>query len=79
MSPSPKLTGDRCKCGACGLYFNSTFAFDAHRTGTFTKPSATSTRRRRAFQATVEARRDDPATDVERRSARLRAVRLRNQ
>jgi hypothetical protein len=28
-----KLTGSRCKCNACGLYFNSTAAFDFHRDG----------------------------------------------
>lgn len=30
-----KLTGDRCHCRACGLYFNSTAAFDKHRSGAF--------------------------------------------
>lgn len=33
---SPKLTstsGDRSQCGACGLYFTSTCAFDSHRKG----------------------------------------------
>jgi predicted DNA-binding transcriptional regulator AlpA len=24
---------DKCRCKACGLYFNSTFAFDQHRNG----------------------------------------------
>ena len=28
-----KLRGDHCLCKACGLYFNSTAAFDKHRTG----------------------------------------------
>lgn len=28
-----KLTGDRNQCPTCGEYFNSTFAFDKHRTG----------------------------------------------
>ena len=28
------LRGDRCICRACGERFNSTAAFDAHRTGT---------------------------------------------
>lgn len=27
------LRGDHCQCGGCGLYFNSTLAFDKHRTG----------------------------------------------
>ncbi len=30
-----KLTGDRNQCPTCRLYFNSTYAFDKHRTGTF--------------------------------------------
>lgn len=30
-----KLTGDRCKCSACGEYFNSTKAFDKHRRGKY--------------------------------------------
>lgn len=32
-----KLTGDRNQCQGCGEYFNSTFAFDKHRTGAFGK------------------------------------------
>jgi hypothetical protein len=28
-----RLTGDRNQCRGCGLYFNSTFAFDKHRVG----------------------------------------------
>jgi hypothetical protein len=28
-----KLNGNRCKCGGCGRYFNSTSAFDRHRSG----------------------------------------------
>ena len=28
------LRGDHCQCGACLEYFNSTAAFDKHRTGT---------------------------------------------
>lgn len=27
------LSGDRNQCRGCGEYFNSTFAFDKHRTG----------------------------------------------
>jgi len=30
-----KLTGDRCQCTVCGVYFNSTKAFDKHRVGAF--------------------------------------------
>jgi hypothetical protein len=26
-----QLRGDHCQCGGCGLYFNSTYAFDRHR------------------------------------------------
>lgn len=33
-----KLTGDRCKCPTCGLYFNSTHAFDKHRVGRYDLP-----------------------------------------
>jgi hypothetical protein len=32
-----RLTGDRNQCRGCGEYFNSTFAFDKHRTGDFGK------------------------------------------
>jgi hypothetical protein len=36
MSTStPRLTGDRCKCSTCGQLFNSTAAFDKHRTGSY--------------------------------------------
>ncbi len=31
----PRLTGARCRCGACGENFNSVSAFDAHRTGSY--------------------------------------------
>lgn len=30
---APTLAGDRCKCSACGQYFNSTYLFDRHRDG----------------------------------------------
>jgi len=30
------LGGDHCECPACGEYFNSTYAFDTHRTGAWT-------------------------------------------
>ena len=30
-----KLGTNRCQCVMCGEYFNSTFAFDKHRTGEF--------------------------------------------
>ena len=28
---------DKCQCSACKLYFNSTYAFDKHRTGDFSE------------------------------------------
>lgn len=30
-----KLTGDRCRCAACGLLFASTEDFDRHRVGRY--------------------------------------------
>lgn len=30
-----KLSGDRCRCGACSEVFNSTYAFDKHRQGPY--------------------------------------------
>lgn len=30
-----KLSGDRCRCCACGAHFNSTRAFDKHRRGDY--------------------------------------------
>lgn len=35
LPPSRTLRGDRCLCRACGQYFNSTAAFDKHRTGKY--------------------------------------------
>jgi hypothetical protein len=32
-----ELRGDRNQCRGCGEFFNSTFAFDKHRTGDFGK------------------------------------------
>lgn len=32
-----KLSGDRNQCRGCGEFFNSSFAFDKHRTGSFGK------------------------------------------
>lgn len=29
------LRGNRCRCSACGRYFNSVYAFDLHRVGTY--------------------------------------------
>ncbi|MGF6839881.1 hypothetical protein QF001_003748 [Paraburkholderia youngii] len=34
-----RLTGDRNQCPSCGEYFNSTSAFDAHRTGPYGTPA----------------------------------------
>lgn len=36
---TPRLSGDRNQCPSCGLPFNSTAAFDKHRSGTFTPPA----------------------------------------
>lgn len=30
-----KLRGDRCLCRACGEHFNSTYAFNRHRVGSY--------------------------------------------
>lgn len=30
-----RLTGARCKCSACGEYFNSASVFDKHRVGSY--------------------------------------------
>lgn len=37
MIKDKKLTigTDKCKCSVCGKYFNSTYAFDKHRTGPY--------------------------------------------
>ncbi|WP_424949181.1 hypothetical protein [Comamonas terrigena] len=35
MRPKLTLRGDRNQCPTCHLYFNSTTAFEAHRTGTY--------------------------------------------
>ncbi|TCG08362.1 hypothetical protein BZM27_12565 [Paraburkholderia steynii] len=40
-----KLTGDRNQCPTCGEFFNSSSAFDKHRTGPFGKASAPAQRR----------------------------------
>lgn len=41
----PKLTGNRNQCPTCGEFFNSTYAFDKHRTGPFGKASTPAQRR----------------------------------
>ena len=35
---APALTGDRCQCAACGLYFMADDGFDFHRVGEYAKP-----------------------------------------
>lgn len=35
--PTLKLRGDRNQCPTCREYFNSTHAFERHRTGSFTE------------------------------------------
>ncbi len=37
MRRDMKLSGDRCKCVSCNRYFNSTAAFDKHRSGAYGK------------------------------------------
>lgn len=37
--PGNQLGGDRNQCTGCGELFNSTAAFDKHRTGTFHPPA----------------------------------------
>jgi hypothetical protein len=41
----PRLTGDRCRCGACGEFFNRASTFTAHRTGPFAPIGQPDTRR----------------------------------
>lgn len=31
-----KLSGDKCRCAACGALFASTWSFDRHRHGSYT-------------------------------------------
>jgi hypothetical protein len=33
IESSRRLRGDHCRCSTCGGHFNSTYAFDKHRTG----------------------------------------------
>ena len=35
IAPGRLLSGDHCWCRPCGLYFNSTHAFDKHRVGEY--------------------------------------------
>lgn len=35
MMSRRKLGSNRCQCAVCGEYFNSTAAFDKHRTGDY--------------------------------------------
>ena len=37
MFKKVKVSGDRNQCAGCGELFNSSFAFDKHRTGEFGK------------------------------------------
>lgn len=46
MIATRELTGKRCFCATCGLYFKSDASFDKHRTGSFEK----STRRCRTVE-----------------------------
>lgn len=40
-----ELSGDHCRCMACGERFNSTYAFDKHRVGAYAPIGKLSTRR----------------------------------
>lgn len=51
-----KLTGDRCRCGACGEYFNSTRAFDKHRVGPYESRSCMTAEQMREKGMDVNAR-----------------------
>lgn len=44
-NPSVTLRGDRNECPGCNEVFNSTAAFDKHRTGKFGKPAEQGGRR----------------------------------
>jgi len=35
LNGGPRLTGDRNQCPTCHLYFNSSHAFEKHRTGSY--------------------------------------------
>ena len=37
-NPERRLTGDHNECPGCGQLFNSTAAFDKHRTGSYNPP-----------------------------------------
>lgn len=41
LTPPPKLTGSRCRCGGCGELFASAYAFDRHRRGEYSHDPAT--------------------------------------
>lgn len=51
-----RLTGDRCQCSACGLFFNSTAAFDKHRDGPMIQRRCLSDVEMRAKGMAVNAR-----------------------
>lgn len=48
---SLKAGGQRCRCGACGQYFNSVSVFDRHRVGAYSSS-------RRCLTATQMTERD---------------------
>lgn len=51
-----KLTGNRCRCTACGDYFNSTSTFDRHRAGSFAPPGVWHHQRRCLTSAELVAK-----------------------
>jgi hypothetical protein len=50
------LTGGRCQCAGCGLYFTGTREFDRHRTGEYAKPGEWKGMRRCIPLAGLEAK-----------------------
>jgi hypothetical protein len=48
IHPEVKLSGDRNECPTCGELFNSTSAFDRHRTGPFGEKGQPAARRCRS-------------------------------
>lgn len=52
----PTLTGGRCECRACNLFFGSEDLFNRHRTGSYAQPGELKGNRRCLTPAEMEAR-----------------------
>lgn len=52
----PRLTGGRCHCVGCGLFFTSRREFDRHRIGSYAKPREWEGNRRCLTSAELQAR-----------------------